>query len=207
MRRSPPSNTIAPKVFTITEPSPLNDLQIAEGRREESKVDVETTAQKLRLLGSWSITHPASWILSRHLRRDHRPTGHQCGRRPGRWLANPFTISDLSDVWIVCDVYENDLPSVRLGDTADIRLNAYPDQVVKGKISNIGAVLDPPSARRRFASRCIIPAHAPGHVRHRDVPRPKRKSTRRFRRPRFCICTIAIGSTSRAAATNFAGWK
>ena len=45
---------------------------------------------------------------------------------------NLFTISDLSHVWIVCDVYENDLPSVRMGDTADIHLNAYPNRVFKG---------------------------------------------------------------------------
>jgi membrane fusion protein, heavy metal efflux system len=52
---------------------------------------------------------------------------------------SPFTISDLSSVWIVCDVYENDLATVRLGDTADITLNAYPDRMFKGKVSNIGA--------------------------------------------------------------------
>jgi len=56
---------------------------------------------------------------------------------------NPFTISDLSSVWIVCDVYENDLAAVRLGDTADIRLNAYPGKVFKGRVSNISAILDP----------------------------------------------------------------
>ncbi len=56
---------------------------------------------------------------------------------------NPFTISDLSCVWVVCDVHEDHLASVRLGDTAEIRLNAYPDQLFKGTISNIGAILDP----------------------------------------------------------------
>jgi cobalt-zinc-cadmium efflux system membrane fusion protein len=56
---------------------------------------------------------------------------------------NPFTISDVSRVWIVCDVYENALPQVHLGDTAEIHLNAYPDKVLKGRVSNIGAVLDP----------------------------------------------------------------
>ena len=56
---------------------------------------------------------------------------------------NPFTISDLSYVWILCDVYENDLSNVRLGDSADVRLNAYPDQAVTGRISNIGPILDP----------------------------------------------------------------
>jgi cobalt-zinc-cadmium efflux system membrane fusion protein len=56
---------------------------------------------------------------------------------------NPFTISDLSYVWIVCDVYENDLSMVHLGEKADIRLNAYPDQEFTGTINNIGPVLDP----------------------------------------------------------------
>jgi cobalt-zinc-cadmium efflux system membrane fusion protein len=55
----------------------------------------------------------------------------------------PFTISDLSSVWIVCDVYENDLANVHLGDAAEIRLNAYPDRVLRGRVSNIGLMLDP----------------------------------------------------------------
>ena len=56
---------------------------------------------------------------------------------------NPFTISDLTYVWILCDVYENDLAAVRIGDKADIRLNAYPDKTFSGTISNIGPILDP----------------------------------------------------------------
>ena len=54
-----------------------------------------------------------------------------------------MTISDLSHIWVVCDVYENDLANVGLGDTAEIRLNAYPGKVFKGWVSNIGAILDP----------------------------------------------------------------
>jgi len=56
---------------------------------------------------------------------------------------NPFTISDTSRVWIVCDVYENNLAQVKLGQYADIRLNAYPDRMLKGRVGNIGQVLDP----------------------------------------------------------------
>jgi cobalt-zinc-cadmium efflux system membrane fusion protein len=56
---------------------------------------------------------------------------------------NPFTISDLSHVWILCDVYENDLSNVHVGETADVRLNAFPDRVFTGRISNVGPVLDP----------------------------------------------------------------
>ena len=56
---------------------------------------------------------------------------------------NPFTISDVSHVWIVCDVYENDLAQVHLGEYAEIHLNAYPNRVLKGRISNIGQIMDP----------------------------------------------------------------
>jgi cobalt-zinc-cadmium efflux system membrane fusion protein len=56
---------------------------------------------------------------------------------------NPFTISDLSSIWILCDVYENDLAQIRLGEYADVNLNAYPNQVLKGRIGNISPVLDP----------------------------------------------------------------
>jgi cobalt-zinc-cadmium efflux system membrane fusion protein len=57
--------------------------------------------------------------------------------------ATAFTIADLSTVWIVCDVYENDLPKVHLGQEAQIRLTAYPDKVLSGRVSDIGPVLDP----------------------------------------------------------------
>jgi cobalt-zinc-cadmium efflux system membrane fusion protein len=56
---------------------------------------------------------------------------------------NLFTIADLSTVWVVCNVYENDLPDVRLGDPADVELNAYRGRKFRGRISNIGKVLDP----------------------------------------------------------------
>jgi cobalt-zinc-cadmium efflux system membrane fusion protein len=56
---------------------------------------------------------------------------------------NLFTIADLSTVWALCDVYENDLSFVRVGDRADVELNGYPGQTFHGRISNIGKVLDP----------------------------------------------------------------
>ena len=55
----------------------------------------------------------------------------------------PFTISDLSSVWVVCDVYENDLATVKIGDPAEITLNAYPGRIFKGKVSNLLPILDP----------------------------------------------------------------
>jgi len=122
----------------------LNDLQTAQDSEDKAVVDVETTAEHLKLLGS-SLDHPSgivdivapvSGVIT-----DQQVTN--AGGVQGLSSPNPFTISDLSNVWIVCDVYENDLGSVRVGDSAEIALNAYPGKAFAGRISNIGAVLDP----------------------------------------------------------------
>jgi cobalt-zinc-cadmium efflux system membrane fusion protein len=54
-----------------------------------------------------------------------------------------FTVADLSVVWVICDVYENDIPKLQLGQIARLKLNAYPDRALTGRISDIGPVLDP----------------------------------------------------------------
>jgi membrane fusion protein, heavy metal efflux system len=121
----------------------MNDLQVAQNREDEAKVDVETTAEHIRLLGNdpdkpngiVDIYAPVSGVIT-----DQQVTNAAGVQALG---SNPFTISDLSYVWVVCDVHENDLANVRMGDSAEIRLNAYPDQDFKGTISNIGAILDP----------------------------------------------------------------
>lgn len=121
----------------------LNDFQVAQDTEDKAKVDVETTAEHLRLLGSdpdkpnvvVDISAPISGVIT-----DQQVTNAGGVQALG---SNPFTISDLSYVWVVCDVYENHLSDVHLGDTAEIRLNAYPDQVFRGAVSNIGAILDP----------------------------------------------------------------
>jgi len=121
----------------------LNDLQVAQTAEDLAKVDVETTSEHLKLRGSEldhptgvvDIVAPVSGVIT-----DQQVTNAAGVQSLG---TAPFTISDLSYVWIVCDVYENDMANVRMGDIAEIRLNAYPDRVLKGSISNIGAVLDP----------------------------------------------------------------
>jgi membrane fusion protein, heavy metal efflux system len=57
--------------------------------------------------------------------------------------ATAFTIANLSHLWVICDVYENDLPLVQLGQEARISVNAYPNVVLTGRVSDIGPVLDP----------------------------------------------------------------
>jgi cobalt-zinc-cadmium efflux system membrane fusion protein len=140
----------------------LNDFQVAEDTINKAKVDVETTAEHLRVLGA-PLDHPSGIVdivaPIAGVITDQQVTN--AAGIQGLSSTNPFTISDLSDVWIICDVYENDLSNVRQGDTADVRLNAYPDHVVTGTISNIGAVLDP----NIRTAKVRIQVHNPGNMR------------------------------------------
>jgi cobalt-zinc-cadmium efflux system membrane fusion protein len=122
----------------------LNDLQVAQDAAQKGKVDVETAAEHLRVLGS-PLDHP-SGIVDVKAPISGVITDQQVTNASGVQSlssANPFTISDLSNIWILCDVYENDLANVRLGETADITVSAYPGRIFTGRISNIGAILDP----------------------------------------------------------------
>ena len=122
----------------------LNDLQVTQDTEDKAKVDVENTTERLRVLGG-SIDHPAAIVDIRApvsgVITDQQVTN--AAAVAGLGSPNPFTISDLSSVWVLCDVYENDLAFVHVGDNAEIRLNAYPDKVFTGRISNVGPVLDP----------------------------------------------------------------
>jgi membrane fusion protein, heavy metal efflux system len=120
------------------------DLEVAQDAEEKADVTVENAIEHLRVLGAdkdhpasiVDVTAPAAGVIS-----DQQVTA--ASGTQGLASPNAFTISDLSHVWILCDVYENDLHFVHLGDTAAIRLNAYPNTVYKGRIGNIGPILDP----------------------------------------------------------------
>jgi cobalt-zinc-cadmium efflux system membrane fusion protein len=119
-------------------------LEIAQNAEDNAKVDLETTQEHLHLLGSdpdhptgiVEVPAPVAGVITDQ--EISIASGVQALTPP-----NPFTISDVSHVWILCDVYENDLAQVHLGEYADIHLNAYPDRVLRGRISNIGQIMDP----------------------------------------------------------------
>ena len=120
------------------------DLEVAEDTDAKAQVTVETATEHLHVLGA-DIAHPTS-IIEIHAPVSGVITDQQVTTAAGtQGLAspNPFTISDISHVWIICDVYENDLAFVRVGEYADIHLNAYPKMVLKGRIQNILPTLDP----------------------------------------------------------------
>ena len=120
------------------------DYEVAVDASAKARVSVETAEEHLHVLGA-DKDHPTA-IIDVYAPVSGVITDQQVTAASGvQGLAstNPFTISDLSHVWVLVDVYENDLKNVRLGETADVRLNAYPDRVFQGRISNIGASLDP----------------------------------------------------------------
>jgi membrane fusion protein, heavy metal efflux system len=121
-------------------------LEQAVDTEQNAKVDLDTATEQLKLLGV-DKDHPSGIvdILSpiTGVVTDQQVTNAGGVSGFGLGQPNPLTISDLSWVWIVCDVYENDLDAVHVGEYADIRLNAYPDKLMKGKVDNILAILDP----------------------------------------------------------------
>jgi membrane fusion protein, heavy metal efflux system len=132
--------------------TPRSQLEIAVNAEEASKtalenahVDVATARERLEHLGVADFDHPGG-IVDVYAPVSGVITDQQITDSSGVQALtppNPFTISDLSHVWMICDVYENDIAKVHVGEYADIRLNAYPDRVLKARISNILPILDP----------------------------------------------------------------
>jgi len=121
------------------------DLEVAQSTEDKAKVTVATAAEHLRVLGAdkdhpspiVEIRAPVSGVIT------EQNAASAGGVKTLDNSPNLFTISDLSRVWVLCDVYENNLASVHPGENADIRLNAYPGRMFTGRISDIGAVMDP----------------------------------------------------------------
>lgn len=185
------------------------DLQVAQDTEDKAKVDLQTAEQRVRLLGG-EPAHPSPLIELRAPVSGTVVEQNVAGFEGVKSLDNSpnlFTIADLSQVWVVCDVYENDLGEVHLHDPAQIRLNAYPDKVFHGSVQDISRVLDPAtrSAKvrivllnrdgsfrpgmfavatfrsRRKQSRLLIPATAIMRLQDKDWVFRK-ESDRRFRR-------------------------
>jgi cobalt-zinc-cadmium efflux system membrane fusion protein len=121
------------------------DEEVAEDAEVKAKVTVETTIEHLKVLGA-DMEHPSS-IIEIHAPVSGVITDQQVTASAGvKTLDNSpnlFTISDLSHVWIICDVYENDMSFVHVGEYADVHLAAYPKVILKARIANIAPTLDP----------------------------------------------------------------
>jgi cobalt-zinc-cadmium efflux system membrane fusion protein len=121
------------------------DLQGAEEVEQKALVDVQSTADHIRLLGG--NLQDLSPIIE--IKSPVSGTVVEQNTASGEGIKSPdsspslFTVADLSRVWVLCDVYEDNLSQVRVGDLAEVTLNAYPDRSLAGRVGNISRMLDP----------------------------------------------------------------
>src|SRR5262249_12331613 len=121
------------------------DLEQAQDAEDKANADVQNTEQRVRILGG-DPAHAGSTIILRAPVAGAIVEQNVSGFEGIKSLDNSpnlFTIADLSHVWVLCDVYENDLAEVHFGDAAEVHLNAYPDKVFRGRVADISRVLDP----------------------------------------------------------------
>jgi cobalt-zinc-cadmium efflux system membrane fusion protein len=142
---------------------PLSDLEQADDSEKDAKADLTAAEDQLVTLGV-NKEHPSSIVPV------YAPiTGVVIAQNVTNAAAvgvtysgspTAFTLADLSNVWLICDVFENDLPKIAIGQTAKIHINGYPDKELSGTVSEIDPLLDP-SIR---TAKVRIELHNPGFL-------------------------------------------
>ena len=147
------------------------DLEQAESNRTQAEADLQSSEQAIRVLG---IPNPES-VLTGAV----RPRSCRCWRRwREKWWSGSarrgncsqaggtqcFTLSDMSSVWVLVNIYQNDIANVHVGEDVTIDNETYPG-VVRGKIQYVAPALDPTT--RTLQAR--IEASNPGERLKKDM--------------------------------------
>jgi cobalt-zinc-cadmium efflux system membrane fusion protein len=148
------------------------DLQQAETSRNQARADLQATEDVLRALG---LSDPEAVVKNPPKMTSQipviAPVGGEVVERlvgPGQLLqggaTQVFTISDMSTVWVLVNVYQGDMAYVHLGDSVGITTDSYPE-VFHGKISYIAPALDP--STRTLQARIVT--NNPGKKLKKDM--------------------------------------
>jgi membrane fusion protein, heavy metal efflux system len=146
------------------------DLQQAESDRAAAQADLQSSEDALRVLG---IKDPETFANGKVTSEIPvlAPVGGEIVERlvgPGQLLqagsTQCFTISDMSTVWVLVNVYQSDLAFVHVGDGVEINTDSYPD-TFHGKISYLAPALDPTT--RTLQARIV--ASNPGSKLKKDM--------------------------------------
>jgi cobalt-zinc-cadmium efflux system membrane fusion protein len=105
--------------------------------------------------------------------------------QPGNAPA-PYTVADISTMWMLANVAESDSPAFRVGQPVQVRISAFPGRVFGGKITTIGAMVDPNTRRVLVRSEINDPQHE-------------------LRAGMFATFTISVGTPVRSPAVPLAG--
>jgi cobalt-zinc-cadmium efflux system membrane fusion protein len=163
------------------------DLEQAESDRNQAQADLNAAEQGMRILG---VKNPADLAKTSNSSAQIpvlAPISGEVVERlvsPGQVVqagqTQAFTISDLSTVWVLANVYQADLASVRSGDDVSVQTDAYPG-TFHGRISYVSPALDPNT--RTLQARIIV--DNPGEKLKRDM---------------YCTVTVSAGSILKAIA-------
>jgi membrane fusion protein, heavy metal efflux system len=142
---------------------PQSQVEQAQDTEQDALADLRAAEQQLQTLGVdkdhpssiLNVYAPISGVVVAQNVTDAAAAGVTYSGS-----STAFTIANLSDVWVICNVYENDIPSIHLGQTADIRLNAWPDRILTGTIGNISPILDP----NLRTAQVRLQVHNPGFI-------------------------------------------
>jgi cobalt-zinc-cadmium efflux system membrane fusion protein len=162
------------------------DLEQAESDRNQAQADLNAADQGMRILG---IKNPAD--LAKAPASAQIPVLAPIGGEVVERLVSPgqvvqagqtqaFTISDLSTVWVLANVYQADLAFIRSGDDVVVQTDAYPNSF-HGRISYVSPALDPNT--RTLQARIVV--DNPGEKLKKDM---------------YCTVTVTAGSISNAIA-------
>jgi cobalt-zinc-cadmium efflux system membrane fusion protein len=157
----------------------LQDLEQAESNRTQAQADLKAAEQGMRILGIKNPEDLAKAPSSAQI-PVLAPIAGQVVERlvsPGQVVqagqTQAFTISDLSTVWVLANVYQADLKYVRSGEDVVVQTDAFPDSF-HGRISYVSPALDPNT--RTLQARIVV--DNPGEKLKRDM---------------YCTVTVTAG--------------
>jgi len=162
------------------------DLLQAESDRNQARADLNAAEQSIKILGIPKPEELEKSPISAEIRLLAPISGEIVERlvSPGQVLqagaTQAFTISDMSTVWVLANVYQADLAVVKVGDSVDVSTDAYPD-VFHGKISFISPALDPTT--RTLQARIVV-----------------ENKGEKLKKDMYCTVTVTAGEIQNAIA-------
>jgi cobalt-zinc-cadmium efflux system membrane fusion protein len=145
------------------------DVDQAASDQQTAQANLEAARAAVRIFGK-SDPEIEQIIAGRATAAELRITSPIAGRvtsrnaapgllvQPGNGPA-PFTVADISTMWMVANVAEDELPRMNLGQPVQASLAAYPNRTFEGRVSNIGAAVDPNTHRVTVRSEIRDPHH------------------------------------------------
>ncbi len=140
----------------------VSDQQTAEGNlraaRDAVRIFGKTDAEIDKMISDRKIDHelvvpsPISGLVTA------RVAAPGLLVQPGNTPA-PYTIADISTMWMLANIPERDISELRAGQEVNVNVPAHPGKVYKGKITTIGATVDPNTRRVLVRSEIADPQH------------------------------------------------